>query len=122
MLGDRLAICRLAADGAPPDGWDDGGFVSLTRTADELSLVCRESLVTPELRAEAGWRLLKLVGPFDFDAVGILAPIAVALAAAGIGMLPIATFDTDYLMIKQERLEAALGVLRAEGHRVDGVG
>lgn len=120
LLADRLAICRLAADAAPPEEWDEGGFVSLTRTADELSLVCRESLVTRELRAEAGWRLLKLIGPFDFDAVGVLAPIAGVLAAAGISMLPIATFDTDYLLIKQERLAAALALLRAQGHRVDG--
>jgi len=119
LLSGSQAVCRLPASSAPPAWWDGGVFCSLTRTQDELSVVCAEAAVPSGVRCEGGWRVLKLVGPFEFDAVGILAPIATRLASAGISMLPVGTFDTDYLLIKQERVAAALELLREQGHSVE---
>lgn len=119
LLAGSLAVCRLPPDSKPEGWWDGGEFCSLTRTRDELSVVCAESSVPSGVRSEGGWRVLKLVGPFDFEAVGILAPVATSLAASGVSMLPVATFDTDYLLVKQERLAAALECLRGQGHTVD---
>ena len=90
--------------------------MSITRTADEVSIVCPESVVPDGVIAERGWRVLKLRGPFAFDDVGILASFAAPLAAAGISLFAVSTFDTDYILIKSAALPAALTALRAAGH------
>lgn len=96
----------------------EAAFFSATRTAEELSIICPEGHVPPGIQHEPGWRALKLEGPFPFSAVGVLASIAVPLAGAGVGMLAIATYDTDYILVKETQLEAALSALEGQGHRV----
>ena len=131
VLAESLSICRLGADAPWPD-WATrvGPFVSITRTADELSVICPTALV-PDVRAagddssaittsDEGWRAIKLVGPFALTDVGILLRIAAPLAAAGISILAIGTFDTDYVLVKDSRLAAALTELRRAGHVVVG--
>ncbi|GAB4474685.1 MAG: ACT domain-containing protein [Anaerolineae bacterium] len=95
-----------------------GDFSSITRTPDELSVVCAEDNVPPGTRSEGGWCCLKLAGPFAFDMTGVLASILVPLAEAGIGILGISTFDTDYVLVKAEHLDAALDALERAGHQV----
>lgn len=120
LLPLRLAVCRFAPETPlPPLG---GAFFSLTRTADELSLVCEDALVPPGARAEAGWVALKLHGPFEFTLTGILAAVLNPLRDAGVGIFALSTFDTDYVLVKRERLDAALDALRGAGHTIlDGV-
>lgn len=114
----EYAVCRLAPDTAVP-AWTDGpGFSSVTRTADELSVICPAAHVPAGVKHEAGWRLLQLAGPFDFGAVGILHSVLTPLASAKISSLAVATFDTDYLLIKADKLDPALSALRAAGHTV----
>jgi hypothetical protein len=115
-----VAVCRMAPDAPLPD-WAlaSRGFFSITRTSDELSIVCAETLVPAGVQAEGGFRVLKVQGPVPFDATGIIARLATSLAAAGISVLAMATFETDYLLVKEERLNAALAALRAGGHHVD---
>jgi uncharacterized protein len=111
------AVCRLApADALPAWATEAGPFLSLTRTEDELSLIVPESIVPAAVRAERGWTLVKFAGPFDFGAVGILASVAQPIAAAGISLLALGTFDTDYVLIKSDRLDAARRILTAAGH------
>ena len=93
-------------------------FSSVTRTADELSIMCPAAQVPAGVKHEAGWRLLKFSGPFDFGVVGILASVAAPLAAAGISSLAVATFATDYLLVKADRLDAAEQALTAAGHTI----
>jgi len=113
------AVCRLApADALPAWTGAAGPFLSITRTADELSLIVPETIVPAAVRAERGWTLVKFAGPFDFGAVGILASVVQPLAAAGISLLALGTFDTDYMLIKSDRLAAARRVLIAAGHTV----
>jgi hypothetical protein len=116
----RYAVYRLAPD-APPPAWARGPVLSITRTPAELSIVCEEQPIPPVgARVEPGWRVLQVAGPLDFSLTGVLAALAAPLAAAGIPIFALSTFDTDYLLVKQDRLEAALDVLRAAGHSVDG--
>lgn len=122
MVGQRFralpgnyAVCRLSPDVAVPD-WAAGPFLNVTLTDDELAIICPAERVPADVRAERDWRVLKLVGPFPFTAVGVLASLAGPLADAGISLLSIATYDTDYFLVKSEAFEAAVKVLVAAGH------
>lgn len=88
------------------------GMVLLgTRTPNELSVVCPEGEVPDGVKHERGWRALKLKGLFDLSLAGILASVAEPLAEVGINILAIATYETDYLLVKEERLELAASTL-----------
>jgi len=94
------------------------GFVSVTRTADELSVVCPGEAVPSSVRAEHGFRVLKIDGPLDFSLTGILAAVAGPLADAGISIFAVSTYDTDYVLVKAKDLNQAVAVLQAGGHCV----
>jgi hypothetical protein len=117
LLPDPFAVCRLPAD-APFPAWAKGEFVSITRTADELSVVCREDAVPEGVRREAGWRCLRVDGTLDLALVGVLAALAVPLAEAGVSVFAVSTFDTDYLLLKEANLAKGIEALRAAGHHV----
>ena len=119
ILPETLAVCRLGADDALPPWLPARGFVSVTRTADELSVVCVEDAVPEGVRAERGWRCLAVAGPLDFGLTGVLASIAAPLADAQISIFAISTFDTDYVLVKAEKLDEAAEALRRAGHVVD---
>ncbi len=113
-----FAVCRLAPD-APIPGWSTAGdFFSITRTADELSVVCPEEAVPEGVKCERAWRCLRAAGAIPFSAVGILASLTAPLAEAGISVFAISTFDTDYLLVKAEDLGRAVDVLRRRGHTI----
>lgn len=115
-LEGTFAVCRLAAD-APVPGWAAGGpFVSITRTGDELSVVCREEAVPAGVRCEWGWRCLRVAGTLDFSLVGVLASLVGPLAGAGVSVFAVSTFDTDYLLLKASDFERGVAVLRRAGH------
>jgi hypothetical protein len=118
LLEEPLSVCRLCR-GAPIPGWGAGSsFWSATRTADELSVVCAERDVPPGVKQEPGWRALKLQGPFDLSLVGILASVATPLAEAGVNVFVVATYDTDYVLVKEAKLASAVSALSASGHSV----
>jgi orotate phosphoribosyltransferase len=113
------AICRLGPDAPPPDWATRGGFWSVTRTADELSVVCPEPDVPPGVRCERGWRGWRLAGTFDLGGeTGVLAALLDPLAAAGVGVFAVSTFDTDYLWVAGANYDRAADVLRRHGHTV----
>lgn len=119
---EPLSICRLAADAEVP-AWalGDHPFVSITRTSDELSVVVPTEVVPTthaSMRRDDGWRAIEIVGPFPFSDVGVLLQVAAPLADAGVSILPIATFDTDYVLVQAHRLATAVASLRAAGHTV----
>lgn len=117
VMPGTLTICRLGPDATIPP-WATGSFLSATRTPDELSLVCDEAAVPDGVRAERGWRALQVEGPLDFGLTGVLAGLATPLAAAGIPIFAISTFDTDWLLVPGPRLDAALDALRRAGCEV----
>ena len=119
LLPDTLAICRLEPDAAVPDWGASGSFYSITRTPDEVSIVCEQSAVPADVRSEREWRCFKLAGPIPFTTVGVLAALVAPLADAGISVFAVSTFDTDYLLVKEADFSEAVAALRAAGHLVE---
>jgi hypothetical protein len=119
ILHESSSVCRLAA-GEDVPGWAvDGAFVSITRTPDELSIICPSAAVPAELRRSDGWRALKVEGQFDFSEHGVLASIVAPLSDAGIPILAICTFNTDYVLVREGYLDSAVATLVGAGHEVD---
>lgn len=119
VLPDTYAICRLDPDAPVSDWARDAPFCSITRTQEELSMVCPGGNVPSDIRADLGWRIIKVHGPLDLAHVGVLAALSKPLADAGVSVFAVCTYDTDYLLVKEDALEHALSVLSARGHRVD---
>ena len=95
----------------------DGPLISVTRTAEELSILCPDGPHIPDgVRTERVWRALVVQGPLPFEAVGILAALSGCLAAAQVSVFVLSTFDTDYVLVKEAQLEHAISALRAAGH------
>lgn len=118
-LPELYAVCRLDQDAPFPTWASSSQFISITRTADELSVVCPQSLVPDGVRCERGWRCLRVAGTMDFSMIGVLASLVAPLAEAGISVFVVSTFDTDYLLVKADDLTMATAALRATGHAVD---
>jgi hypothetical protein len=132
VLPEPLAVCQLPVDVPVPSWAEAGGFFCVTRSADELSIVCEERVCEehvredrasgehrlPEgVRVERGWVALKLEGPFPFSMTGVLASFLQPLAEAKVPIFAISTFDTDYVLLKREDLERAQKALAAAGHQ-----
>ncbi len=118
VVPGRYAISRLNADAAVPRWLPAAGFVACIRTAKELSIVCDEAAVPVDVRATRGWRLLAVDGTLAFELVGILAGLTAALAAAGVSVFSVSTYDTDHLFVRAAEFEAAVAALRRAGHAV----
>jgi uncharacterized protein len=121
LLDGRYSVCRLGPAGTIPE-WATraSGFTSITRTAEEISIVCAESHVPAGTKCENGWCLFKIEGPLDFALTGILVSVAKPLNEAGIGILALSTYDTDYVMVKAKDADTAAKILTAAGHSVRG--
>ncbi|MFM8320199.1 MAG: ACT domain-containing protein [Chloroflexota bacterium] len=118
ILPDRLAVCRLAADAPFPDWARPGDLLALVQTRDELCVVCAERYAPPEVRAERGYVALMVQGPLDFSLTGVLASIAAPLAKAGVSIFAISTYDTDYVLVREDALERAVNALTGAGFLV----
>jgi uncharacterized protein len=118
MSPHLYAVCQFHPDKNIPYWALLGDFVSLTRTHEELSIVCQQENVPDDIEAERGWRCVQVQGAFDFSVAGIHVSLAVPLAEAEISVLAIATFSTDYLLIKEENVEQALEVMKLAGHSI----
>lgn len=123
VVDGEYALVRLPADSDAPAGLldADSGLVSVTRTPAELSIVCRAALVPDDAESETGWRLLSVRGPMPFTLTGIIAVLSSELAAAGVALFSLSTFDTDHVLVQQSDLSRAVRVLRAAGHEVHDV-
>jgi hypothetical protein len=120
-LDGEFAVCRLAATAVEPE-WAraDGSFCSVTRTAGELSIICKARRVPAGVRCTRGWRLARIAGAQPHDAVGVLASLLTPLASAGISVFACATFETDYLLVQENRIGDASRALEGAGHSVLG--
>jgi len=107
-----FAVARLDPGSAIPD-WAAANFFSVTRTTDELSIVCDERVVPLDVAAERGFQVLAVEGPLDFSLTGVMASISGALAGAGVSMFAVSTYDTDYVLVRGDRLGDAVAALRA---------
>lgn len=120
LPGDYV-ICRLDPDDDPPAPSAERLF-SVTRTDEEISVVCPLALAPRGARSEGPFTALRVAGTLDFSLTGVLAGLTGALASAGVSVFAISTFDTDYLMVGRDRLGPALEAIRSAGHEVSGPG
>lgn len=118
ILPEILSICRLDKDAAIPAWALAGRFFSLTRTAEELSVVAPQAQVPEGVKQNPGWRCLKVEGPLDLSATGVLASLTGPLAQEGISVFAVSTYDTDYLLVREKDLEKAVTVLSQNGHQI----
>lgn len=116
VLPQELTVCKVA----DLSGADlNGAFFFLARTGEELSLVCpTQSVPRNATDRDDGWRGFRIQGILDFSLIGILAKLSGVLAAGGIGIFAVSTFNTDYILVKAENLDRALSLLRESGYTV----
>lgn len=117
LLHGHYAIVRLAADAAIPEWATRGEFTSITRTADELSIVCPTANLPPGAHSAHRWIVLKLEGPFPFSQTGVLLSFIEPLSTKDVPIFAISTYDTDYVLI-QEEFSGAIDILREAGHEL----
>ena len=112
----RFGVCRLGAAERVPEWVPNDGFCSVTRTREELSVVCDEVAIPSEVNCERGWRMLRVAGTQAFTLAGVLSSVLEPLATAEISIFAISTFNTDYVMVKAEDFERAVEMLAKAGH------
>ncbi|MEM7231009.1 MAG: ACT domain-containing protein [Planctomycetota bacterium] len=118
-LPKTLAVARFDRASPLPPGLECSSFLSVTRTADELSIICDEELAGESWNAERGWTALRVEGTLEFSEVGVLSSLAAPLAEAEVSIFVISSFDTDYLLVPQRQFDLAVKVLENAEHRVD---
>ena len=120
VVAGSFTIARLPADSPLPAWATRSALWSVTRTANELSIVCASGDVPADVRQERGWRALAVAGPLDFALTGILLSVAEPLAAAGVSVFALSTYDTDYVLVREGDLAGAIAALTDAGHNVAG--
>jgi uncharacterized protein len=120
LLEGRFAVVQLEPESPVPAWAFEGGFFTVSKTIEELSIVCLEVNVpaNSNVRLERDWACLKLQGPFEFSLTGILLSVLEPLAKVNVGIFALSTFNTDYVLVKAENLERAILALEGAGHSV----
>ena len=111
IIPEKLGICHLEKNKKIPERALNEWFLSISRTNDELSIVCREEIIPANIKVEKTRKGIKVIGTLDFSLTGILSSLATPLAKAKISIFAISTFNTDYILVKEEKLESAMKVL-----------
>ena len=119
VLKASVAICRLAPDTEVPSwAWGAKTFLTISRTAQELSITADETVMPAGIPAQRGYRVLKVRGTLSFGLVGIVLQIMEPLAKAGLPVSVVSTHDTDYVLVKEKDLGQAVHALEVAGHHV----
>lgn len=118
LLKEKYGVCRLDKNELIPNWAVDGEFYSITKTEDELSIVCVQDKIPQGIKCEENWKVLKIEGPLDFSLVGILAAISNLMAKNSISIFAISTYDTDYILIKEKDVDRAIMALESDRYKV----
>jgi len=118
LLKEKYGVCRLDKDELIPQWATVSDFFSVTKTLDELSIVCNENNIPSGIKCEKDWRVLKIEGPLDFSLIGILAAITAILAQKSISIFAVSTYDTDYILVKDNDIDNAVAALINENYEV----
>lgn len=116
-----FGVARLPADAAIPDWFGGAGLSALVRAEDELTVVCRETLIPEAVTTERGWACFRSIGPFAFDETGVVSSLVAPLAAADIGVFVLCTFDGEHVLCSASQFSRAVEILEDEGHVFDPV-
>lgn len=112
----RYAVSRLPVDADVPDWLNGPGFKAVINSDDETTLVCLEDRVPTTVETERGWACLRTIGPFPFDAAGIVQSLIEPLSANGIGVFVLCTYDGEHVLISASDVDKAVRYLDAAGH------
>lgn len=116
LLKNEYAVCRLEAS-APIPTWISGNdFVSITRTKEELSIVCLDKAIPEGTRFKNAWKIIKVLGPLDFSLIGILSSISTVLTQAHVSIYALSTYNTDYILVQKNELDNAMNALSNSGY------
>jgi hypothetical protein len=118
LIKEKYGVCRLDKIELIPEWAKNSDFFSITKTCDELSIVCSQDSIPEEIKCERDWRILKIEGPLDFSLIGILASISTILAQKGISIFAISTYDTDYILVKNKDIANAIESLINERYEI----
>ena len=118
-MDGEVTVHQLDPSSEIPSQIFESDFYSLSRTPDEISVVCRSEIEVAAKKSVSGWRCIKVLGPLEFSLTGILAGIADVLARAGISIFAISTYDTDYILVRSENVDAAVQALSRAGYALD---
>ena len=112
ILPEKFSICHLNKNTAIP-AWatTESSLTSITKTNDELSIICPQEKIQGGILVERNWRAFKVEGPLGFVSTGIVSSLSVPLAKAKISILYISTYETDYVLVEEENLKKAIKVL-----------
>ena len=116
ILDGSFAIHRLSPNNEIPSQIYQGQFYNITKTDEEISIVCSSLVHLGSESSETDWSCIKVLGPLDFSLTGILADISAVLAKAEISIFAISTFDTDYILVKSEKLPETKRALQNDGY------
>lgn len=118
LLTEKYSVCRLDKNNLIPSWATNGEFFSITKTEDELSIVCSQENLPHNMQyeliniqCEKDWRILKVEGPLDFSLVGILSSISGLMAQEQISIFALSTYDTDYILVKDNDIDSAINAL-----------
>ena len=119
VLSETFTIHKLSPDVSIPEEILKSNYYSVSKTENELSVVCSELIEVQSLQSSKGWKCIKVKGPLDFNLTGIFASISDILAQANISIFAISTFDTDYILVKSQDLSSARTKLRQADYKFE---
>jgi len=119
ILDGTFSVCRLKPSDSIPEWVYRSSFYSISKSKDELSIVCESNYVPEDVKSEKNWNLIKVKGPLDFNLTGIFSSLTKPLAEDGISIFAISTFDTDYLLVKAEKIQDAKVALEKSGFKFE---
>jgi len=118
VLSGSYSVHQLPCSSAVPDAVYQKEFFSITQTDQELSIVCDSRIAIDSKKREDGFACLQVVGTLDFDLVGILAGITSCLSSAGVSIFSLSTYNTDYILLKANKIELATKALETAGYQI----
>lgn len=117
VLDNKLKVVKLKISDKIPEIVFNQEFYSITKTDEEVSIVLNENIDIQSDVIEYNWKAIKIVGMLDFALIGILSKISTLLAQAEISIFAISTYNTDYILLKADKLEEAIEVLKKNGYK-----
>jgi uncharacterized protein len=115
VLNGLYSVCRLNKEDKIPNWVNKSIFYSITQTDDELSIVCYQENVPPSVKSEKDWKVIMIEEKLDFSLIGIISKISTLLAENNVSIFVISTFDTDYILVKQENFAKTVELLKQIG-------
>jgi hypothetical protein len=119
VLDGEFTIHRFPAMSKIPGDVCESDFFTISKTDDEISIVCNSAINLKSERSETGWSCFKVLGPLEFSLTGILAKLAACLAEANISIFAISTYNTDYILVNSNQIELAKSSLEASGNSIE---